>query len=376
MKLKKYKHGGSSKEQSNSYLKGGQVKLDKNNDGELTEEDFKLLRKQKTSMKTKKKSLYAKYGALVKAMKRYENGGETDPPKKGGTFDTVTVVDDKPSGKEGLVKTYQWKGDSLNRAIDKVDKIIDYNVRKGVFGSQKEADEFRNKVHTQLARGNFGNLQKWMDGRTQLFKPAGGPMGAESLFNYVDLGNMNLKQGYVEVEPSMISETDEGATMEQLTPEQAAEVKRMQKETGDSERGFKGSAKTTLLPDGTPAGQFSDEMLGQFAELGAQKDPNAPKPKKQFRPTPEYNAGLKAYRADLRAAQETIRNLNADYRLLSPRKKKGEEGQALLAEIKAIRNDKKALGRLGSQLSESNGFADYEKLRGDIEFEYASDFFN
>lgn len=79
MKLKKYKYGGASKKQSNSYLKGGQVKLDKNNDGELTEEDFELLRKQKTNMKTKKKSLYAEYGALVKAMKSYKEGGKTDP---------------------------------------------------------------------------------------------------------------------------------------------------------------------------------------------------------------------------------------------------------------------------------------------------------
>jgi len=81
MKLKKYKYGGASKKQSNSYLKGGQVKLDKNNDGELTEEDFELLRKQKTNMKTKKKSLYAKYGALVKAMKKYEDGGKTKKSK-------------------------------------------------------------------------------------------------------------------------------------------------------------------------------------------------------------------------------------------------------------------------------------------------------
>lgn len=81
MKLKKYKNGGASKKQSNSYLKGGQVKLDKNNDGELTEEDFELLRKQKNSMKTKKQSLYAKYGALVKAMKKYEEGGETEESK-------------------------------------------------------------------------------------------------------------------------------------------------------------------------------------------------------------------------------------------------------------------------------------------------------
>ena len=84
MKLKKYKNGGANKKDSNSYLKGGQVKLDKNNDGELTEEDFELLRKQKNSMKTKKQSLYAEYGALVKAMKKYKEGGKKDPEKSKG----------------------------------------------------------------------------------------------------------------------------------------------------------------------------------------------------------------------------------------------------------------------------------------------------
>ncbi len=370
MKLKKYKHGGSSKKQSNSYLKGGQVKLDKNNDGELTEEDFKLLRKQKTSMKTKKKSLYAEYGALVKAMKRYENGGETDPPKKGGTFDTVTVVDDKATGKEGLVETFQWKGNSLNKAIDKVDKLIDYNVRKGVFGSKEEAEQFRDKAHTQLARGNFGNLERMLDGETKLFKPAQGSMGAETRFGGMDFDRMGLKQGYVEVEPSMISKTDEGATMEQLTPEQAAEVKRMQKETGDPERGFKGSRKAVLLPDGTPSGQFSEEMLSQFGELGAPKDRSAAKPKKESKPSSEYDAGVKAYQADLRAANETLSNLKSEYGKFGKLGKNSKKAQDLKAEIDAITNDRKKLRRLGSDLSDSKGFADYESKRNEIEFEY------
>ncbi len=370
MKLKKYKHGGSSKKQSNSYLKGGQVKLDKNNDGELTEEDFKLLRKQKTSMKTKKKSLYAEYGALVKAMKSYENGGETDPPKKGGTFDTVTVVDDKATGKEGLVETFQWKGNSLNKAIDKVDKLIDYNVRKGVFDSKEEAEQFRDKAHTQLARGNFGNLQRMLDGETKLFKPAQGKMGTETRFGGMDFDRMGLKQGYVEVEPSMISKTDEGATMEQLTPEQAAEVKRMQKETGDPERGFKGSRKAVLLPDGTPSGQFSEEMLSQFGELGAPKDRSAAKPKKESKPSSEYDAGVKAYQADLRAANETLSNLKSEYGKFGKLGKNSKKAQDLKAEIDAITNDRKKLRRLGSDLSDSKGFADYESKRNEIEFEY------
>lgn len=376
MKLKKYKHGGASKKQSNSYLKGGQVKLDKNNDGELTEEDFKLLRKQKTSMKTKKKSLYAEYGALVKAMKRYENGGETDPPKKGGELSTATVVGDKSSGKEGLVETFQWKGNSLNRAIDKVDKLIDYNVRKGVFGSKEEAEQFRDKAHTQLARGNFGNLQRLLEDDIQLFKPAGRDaegrtgLGMETKFGGMDFDRMGLKQGYVEVDPSMISKTDEGVTMEQLTPEQAAEVKRLQEKTGDPKRGFKGSRKAVLLPDGTPAGQFSEEQLSQFAELGAYKDPNAPKPKKQFKPSPEYNAGVKAFQADLKAANETLKNLRMEFSQLGRLGKNSKKGQALQAEINAITNDRKKLRRLGSDLTDSKGFADYEKLRGEIEFEY------
>ena len=52
------------------YLSGGQVELDKNKDGKITAEDFKL-------MKAKKKGMYAKGG-----MKMYADGGDNDPPKK------------------------------------------------------------------------------------------------------------------------------------------------------------------------------------------------------------------------------------------------------------------------------------------------------
>lgn len=371
MKLKKYKHGGASKKQSNSYLKGGQVKLDKNNDGELTEEDFKLLRKQKTSMKTKKKSLYAEYGALVKAMKRYENGGETDPPKKGGELSTVTVVDDKTSGKEGLVRTYQWKGDSLNKAMDKVDFLIDYNIKAGTL-SGKKAEKFRERAHEQLAMGNMGNLRRMLTEGDFMYYPQGITEGTPSArrMHSKDFENLRLGTGLVEVEPSMVSITDEGATMKQLTPEQAAEVKRLQEKTGDADRGFKGSRKTTLLPDGTPAGQFSEEQLSQFAELGAPKDPNAPKPKKEFQPSPEYNAGVKAYQADINAINETLSNLRTEYGKFGKLGKNSKEAQALKAEIDAINNDRRKLRRLASDLTESKGFADYEKLRGEIEFEY------
>lgn len=329
-------------------------------------------------MKTKKKSLYAKYGALVKAMKRYENGGETDPPKKGGVLPTQTVVEDKPTEKEGLVKTKQWQGNSLNRAMDKVDFLIDYNIRRGIIEEGKEAEQFREKAHQQLAMGNFGNLQKMMTTEGFMFYPQGVTEGTPSGRKMTgrDFDVLRLGTGLVEVEPYMLSRTDEGASFEQLTPEQAAEVKRVQKKTGDAKRGVLERTKTTLLPDGTPAGQFSDEMLSQFADMGPYRDPNAPKPKKQFKPSPEYNAGVKAFQADMQAAKETIRNLDQDYRLLSDRKKRGEEGQALQAEIKAIKNDRRALGRLGSELTANKGFADYEKLRNEIKFEYASDFFD
>jgi hypothetical protein len=372
MKLKKYKHGGSSKKQSNSYLKGGQVKLDKNNDGELTEEDFKLLRKQKTSMKTKKKSLYAEYGALVKAMKSYENGGETDPPKKGGTFDTVTVVDDKATGKEGLVKTLQWKGNSLNKAMDKVDFLIDYNIRRGVIEKGEEAEQFREKAHTELARGNMGNLRTMLTSGNFMFYPQGVTEGTPSARNMhsKDFENLRLGTGLVEVEPSMISKTDEGVTMEQLTPGQSAEVKRMQKETGDPERGFKGRRKAVLLPDGTPSGQFSEEMLSEFGELGAPKDRSAAKPKKESKPSSEYDAGVKAFQADLRAANETLSNLKSEYSKFGKLGKNSKKAQDLKAEIDAITNDRKKLRRLGSDLSDSKGFADYESKRNEIEFEY------
>ena len=66
------------------YLTGGQVKLDKNKDGKITGEDFKLMRTKKKGMYAKGgMKMYAKDGAMVKALKKYANGGETDPVKKG-----------------------------------------------------------------------------------------------------------------------------------------------------------------------------------------------------------------------------------------------------------------------------------------------------
>jgi len=328
-------------------------------------------------MKTKKKSLYAKYGTLVKAMKRYENGGETDPPKKGGTLPTQTVVEDKPGKNEGLVTTYQWKGDSLNKAIDKVDFLIDYNIKAGTL-SGKEAEAFREKAHKQLAMGNMGNLRSMLTKGDFMYYPQGVTEGTPSgrRMHSKDFENLRLGTGLVEVEPTMLSRTDEGVSFEQLTPEQAAEVKRIQEKTGKPQRGEITNAKTTQLPDGTPAGQFSEEQLSQFAELGAYRDPNAPKPKKQFQPSPEYNAGVKAYQADLKAANETLRNLRMEFSQLGRLGKNSKKGQALQAEIDAITNDRKKLRRLGSDLSDSKGFENYESQRNEIKFEYASDFFD
>ena len=65
------------------YLTGGQVKLDKNKDGKITAEDFKLMKAKKKGMYAKGgMKMYAKNGAMVKALKKYAKGGETDPPEK------------------------------------------------------------------------------------------------------------------------------------------------------------------------------------------------------------------------------------------------------------------------------------------------------
>jgi hypothetical protein len=72
------------------YLTGGQVELDKNKDGKITGEDFKL-------MKTKKKGMYAKGGMKMYAgkgtkvkmyakkgtkVKMYADGGDYESKKK------------------------------------------------------------------------------------------------------------------------------------------------------------------------------------------------------------------------------------------------------------------------------------------------------
>lgn len=337
-------------------------------------------------MKTKKKSLYAKYGTLVKAMKTYKDGGETDPPKKGGVLPTKTVVEKKAGDKEGLVRQYQWKGDSLNRAMNKVDFLIDYNIRRGIL-SGKEAEEFREKAHQQLASGNFGNLETMMttnnfmyiDQRLDPKKNASVMSGGGRKMHGHDFDVLRLDYGFVEVEPHMVSKTDEGVTMTKLTPEQAAYVKEEQKKSGDPVKGMMGEGRvrtSTLLPDGTPASELSEEQLSQFAELGPYRDPNAPKPKKQFKPSPEYNAGVKAYQADLRAANETVRNLRYEYNQLGRLARNSKKGQALKAELDAITNDRKKLRRLGSDLTDSKGFENYESKRNEIEFEYSSEFFN
>ena len=192
--------------------------------------------------------------------------------------------------------------------------------------------------------------------------PAQGPMGTSSRFGAEDMMSLKLDQGYVKVDPSVIKKTDAGFSMEQLTPEQAAEVKRMQKESGDPEKGMRGNTRTTLPPD--------DKTASEFSVVGAPKDRSAAKPKKEFEPSPEYNAGVKAYQADLKAANETLKNLRSEYGQLGKLDRISKKGQDLKAEIDAINNDRRKLRRLAGDLTESKGFADYEKLRGEIEFEY------
>jgi len=66
------------------YLTGGQVKLDKNKDGKITAEDFKLMKAKKKGMYAKGgMKMYAKDGSMVKALKKYAKGGETDTLKAG-----------------------------------------------------------------------------------------------------------------------------------------------------------------------------------------------------------------------------------------------------------------------------------------------------
>ena len=316
-------------------------------------------------------------------MKTYKDGGETDPPEKngkkdpvkdGGVLPTKTVFEDKSGKKQGLLTTYQWKGNSLNTAIAKIDKLIDYNskdlLRK--LGSQEAVDEFRADAHKALARGSFQTVQRMFENKN-FRTPAGGGLGAEGQFGTQDMMSLRLDQGLVKVEPHLVTGTE---PMRQVTAEEMKYIEQTRQKSGDSAQGRIERSSMVLLPDGTPGGKFSDEMLSDFGKLGAYRDPNAPKPKKQFKPSPEYNAGVKAFQADMQAAKETIRNLDQDYRLLSDRKKRGKEGQALQAEIKAIKNDRRALGRLGSELTANKGFADYEKLRNEIKFEYASDFFD
>tara|TARA_R110002020_G_scaffold465735_1_gene687343 strand:+ start:969 stop:1385 length:417 start_codon:yes stop_codon:yes gene_type:complete len=71
------------------YIIGGQVKLDKNKDGKITGEDFKMMRKKMMGggmpMKDKKKMMGYMYGGKVKKMMgggmtmKYETGGSTKP---------------------------------------------------------------------------------------------------------------------------------------------------------------------------------------------------------------------------------------------------------------------------------------------------------
>lgn len=95
------------------YLIGGQVKLDKNKDGELTGEDFELMRTKKKGMYAKGgMQMYAKHGTMVKALKKYANGGETDPVKKGdkreaAKSDASSELEKRRAIKTGEREAYQ-----------------------------------------------------------------------------------------------------------------------------------------------------------------------------------------------------------------------------------------------------------------------------
>jgi len=66
------------------YLTGGQVKLDKNKDGKITAEDFKLMKAKKKGMYAKGgMKMYAKDGSIVKALKSYESKDKKRKEVKG-----------------------------------------------------------------------------------------------------------------------------------------------------------------------------------------------------------------------------------------------------------------------------------------------------
>lgn len=93
------------------YLTGGQVKLDINKDGKITDEDFKL-------MKTKKKSMYAQNGAMVKALKKYAIGGETDPVKKGGKREAAKSEASSEFEKKRAIQTAEKEAYQLQVKTD------------------------------------------------------------------------------------------------------------------------------------------------------------------------------------------------------------------------------------------------------------------
>lgn len=185
------------------YLTGGQVKLDKNKDGKITAEDFKLMKAKKKSMYAKGgMKMYAKDGAMVKALKKYANGGETDPPTM---LKGATVVGKK--AKPSMTKTFEWTGSSLNDAISDVNTFI---KNKGNFGMQTGKEKaLMKQAEKMLKMGAFRNLESLLERKVPAYRPG---MFSRSSF-----------KDYKEVAPSKVVD----GKLKQISGEEAETVKRI-----------------------------------------------------------------------------------------------------------------------------------------------------
>lgn len=186
------------------YLIGGQVKLDKNKDGKITGEDFKLMRTKKKGMYAEGgMKMYAKHGTMVKALKKYANGGETDPPPT--MLKGATVVGKK--AKPSMTKTFEWTGSSLNDAISDVNTFI---RNKGNFGMQTGKEKaLMKEAEKMLKLGMFGNLESLLERKVPAYRPG---MFSRSSF-----------KGYKEVAPSKVVD----GKLKQISGEEAEIISRI-----------------------------------------------------------------------------------------------------------------------------------------------------
>lgn len=186
------------------YLTGGQVELDKNKDGKITGEDFKL-------MKAKKKSMYAQNGAMVKALKKYAIGGETDPPTT--NLKEVTTIGKKE--KPHLTKTFEWKGDSLNEAINEVNTFI---RNKGNWASSDypKRNALMKDAEKMLKLGMFGNLDSLLQKEINAYRPG--------------TFDMRRFKGYQKVAPSKVVD----GKFKQVEGEEAETISRIQEKNPEA----------------------------------------------------------------------------------------------------------------------------------------------